>query len=156
MKFKIDRPPKHIKWARRREWHEAFAWTWQKVDCTDEGHSIIWFEKYMRQERQGASNNPKHDGVYWRQYSTKTYFKKKLNGDFEVDRNPWDEENVMADTDTGHGQTSNVTRAYVSKILKKGGPHDNNKYKKILSTVTRDPKSGTILSVDTKEGGREA
>ena len=122
MKFKIDRPPKHIKWARRREWHEAFAWTWQKVDCTDEGHSIIWFEKYMRQERQGASNNPKHDGVYWRQYSTKTYFKKKLNGDFD---NIWSGDLQYESDIKGDAGIETVI-----KILKKGGRRSTTPHKR--------------------------
>lgn len=88
MKINIKKRPKHLveedKRKARRQWHEAFAWIPQKVDKTDEGHSVVWFEKYMRKEIQGPTNaKSKDDGRYWEQYSSKTYFKKKLNGDFE-------------------------------------------------------------------------
>lgn len=92
MKINIKKRPKHLveedKRKARRQWHEAFAWIPQKVDKTDEGHSVVWFEKYMRKEKI-APTSPKSTGTehYWEQYSSKTYFKKKLNGDFDKKSN---------------------------------------------------------------------
>ena len=88
MRINVNKPPKHIQKElddiARREWHQKFAWKAQKVDCTDEGHRIVWFEKYWRRERIGPTNEfSKDDGHYFEQYSKKEYFRKKLNGDFE-------------------------------------------------------------------------
>lgn len=144
MKVNINRPAEHIKRKRRKEWHEVFAWTWRKVDCTDEGHAVVWFEKYMRRERQGASNSPKHDGLYWQQYSTKEYFKKKLAGDFDKEERDGD---VGGRGAMGQGRPLSID--VTSSVIKKGGPYDNNKYKKGIA------KSGLILSMDTKEEKEE-
>lgn len=130
MKFNVNKIPEHIERRRRRKWHEAFAWTPQKVDRTDEGHSVIWFEKYMRQERAGPTNNPKHDGIYWRQYSMKEYFKRKLNGDFDIDRNKQEGDGAtQADTRTVGG-VSSAGLTGPNKILMKTGQFDSNKYKR--------------------------
>ena len=89
MKVNVNKQPKHIREAdkriKRRIWHEAYAWTPKKVDQTDDGHSVIWFEKYMRKEQVGPASSQKgiNNGCYWEQYSKKTYFKKKLNGDIK-------------------------------------------------------------------------
>lgn len=87
MRFNVNKPPKHIKRERdrlaRQEWHKKFAWKATKVDRTDIGHRVVWFENYWRKEKIGATNSEKDDGRYFEQYSEKEYFKKKLNGDFD-------------------------------------------------------------------------
>lgn len=134
MKFKINKPPKHIRSKARRKWHEAFAWTPQKVDQTDEGHAIVWFEKYMRRERVGPTSDPKSDGRYWKQYSTKTYFKKKLNGDFDVGEDQWE----------GDGETqpdTNVSYQGSGQLIKKGGPPIGVNYKRyVVGRIGKDIK----------------
>ena len=120
MKFNINRPPKYIKAEERKQWHEAFAWTWKTVDRTDEGHAVIWFEKYMRRERIGPTNNMKNDdGRYWQQFSKKTYFKKKLNGDFDRDKNPWDGDVEKAEVgyNISSGQASSISLNDLKKAM---------------------------------------
>ena len=69
----------------------------------------------MRQQRIGPTNSTFDDGRYFVKYSRKEYFRKKLNGDF-------DKEEFEADTDTGHGVSTSVSRASVNYgVLKKGG-----------------------------------
>ena len=87
MKFDILRPPRHVRREQMRralrEWHEKFAWLPTRVDETQTGSSVVWFEKYWRLGRYGPTNpRSKGDGLFFERYSEKEYFKKQLRGDF--------------------------------------------------------------------------
>ena len=119
MRFNVNKPPKHIQEElddiARREWHQKFAWKAQKVDCTDEGHRIVWFEKYWRRERIGPTNEfSKDDGHYFEQYSKKEYFRKKLNGDFD-----------RTEGDVGEDTANDIIQKIKDQMNKPGGQIQN-------------------------------
>ena len=125
MKFNVNKPTKAVRRARKKEdeqkaleeWHSKFAWLPTVVDEATDSHSRVWLERYMRQQRIGPTNRPFDDGKYFVRYSTKEYFKKKLNGDFDVEKNLWGEDikvegassasqimSFSTDADTGIGK----------------------------------------------------
>ena len=86
MKFNINRPPKYVRREERRNqqqiWHPKFAWWPTFVDETRSGRSIVWFENYMRKGTYGpTSPNSRGDGFHFKKLSSKTYFKKQLEGE---------------------------------------------------------------------------
>lgn len=124
MKFNINRPPSHVrkqkKITAKREWHTKFAWWPTAVDETKESYKRVWFEKYWRQGHWGPSKMGNANPLIFTKYSEKEYFKKKLRGDFDKEE---------FDPDTNVGAVSGAGRSS-NKILKKGGPHSHNPYKR--------------------------
>jgi len=55
------------------EWHKKFAWFPRSVQDSQEKHTYVWMEKYMRRYRCQK----------WERYSKTEWFRKKLAGDFE-------------------------------------------------------------------------
>ena len=137
MRFNVSKPPKHIQREldekARREWHKKFAWKAQKVDRTDEGHRVVWFENYWRKEKVGPTNSMEDDGRYFEQYSEKEYFKKKLNGDFE--EHNFGANEAAEDIITQIKNQMNKRGGHIQNagIHKKGGPNSNVKFKKYVA-----------------------
>lgn len=122
MQFNINRPPRHIRKMQersaKREWHQKFAWLPVEVDKNDDNYKTIWFEKYWRKGVPGPMHpRDRDDGLVYEKYTGKTYFKKKLNGDFDKQKSE----------DIGEPDV-NVSSAPISnKILKVSG-HWDKKY----------------------------
>jgi hypothetical protein len=163
MRFNVNKPPKHIQREldekARREWHKKFAWKYTKVDKTDEGHRVVWFENYWRKEKIGPTNaQSKDDGRYFEQYSEKEYFKKKLNGDF--DKPEYDMEDAASDmVQKIKDQMNQRSGQQIQNagIHKKGGPHNSNvRFKKYtVGGPDQDIEVETIFMGDEEDGYEE-
>lgn len=131
-------------------WHRKFAWLPLKITIPEDlpNHSTaVWFEWVVQKAHIKDWQYSIIREYTWTRYTEKEYFKKKLDGTLEP------EEKF---SDMSHdGPDTNVSLS-LGKIIKKGGPYDNNKYKRM--TITRNPDDGTILNVDLKlydENGKE-
>ncbi len=135
MRININRPPKHIRKEQarmaRQEFHKKFAWKVTKVDHTDIGHRVVWFENYWRKEKIGpTSEKSKGDGHYFEKYSEKEYFKKKLNGDF--DDSKFEDEVDASDIINQIQNQMNKKQKQGGGIYKRGGPDPSVKFKKYI------------------------
>jgi len=134
MRFNVNRPPKHVREEQermaRQEWHKKFAWKATKVDHTDIGHRVVWFENYWRKEKIGPTNSMEDDGRYFEKYSEKEYFKKQLNGDF--DNYGIEEDEVDASAIVNQIKNQMNKHPGNAGMHKKGGPSSGVKFKKYI------------------------
>ena len=160
MQINISRPPKHVRKEQermaRQEWHKKFAWKATKVDHTDIGHRVVWFENYWRKEKIGPTNSEsKDDGRYFEKYSEKEYFKKQLNGDFDKpDYDEVDAEDIIQKIKDKMNTKQNAG------IHKKGGPSQTKFKKYVVGDFPPQPNEryyvdrdidGCITTIQTDE-----
>jgi len=159
MRININRPPKHVRKEQermaRQEWHKKFAWKATKVDHTDVGHRVVWFENYWCKEKIGPTQGDSPgDGRYFEKYSEKEYFKKKLDGDF-------DKHETMVDEATASSIASQIrnqmNKQYPSGGLhKKDGPNSGVNFKKyVIGRADQDIEVESIFLGDEEEDGWE-
>lgn len=79
MKFKFDKVDEH-------EFHEKFAWLPEFVSDESDKNTVVVFETYIRRMSREYDNPRKGQRIHWEQYSKKEYFKRKLKGEFEIEK----------------------------------------------------------------------